>query len=112
MEEVKGSNPFRSTKTFQTLTVSLQAKTVSAEDLEQQFGPGLGQRHEAQLVDDQQLEVGEHLLEAHRPRYRHCFSGRGVTSAFVMPIAHLIASSHIVCIARLSHDSSVWPNVE
>ena len=34
-----------------------------AEHLEQQLGAGLGQRHEAELVDDQQLVGGELLLE-------------------------------------------------
>ena len=29
-----------------------------AEDLEEQFCPGGGQRHEAQLVDDEELEAG------------------------------------------------------
>ncbi len=42
------------------------AFVAPAEDLEQQFGPGLGQRHEAQFVDEQQLEAGEHLLKAHQ----------------------------------------------
>ena len=30
-----------------------------AEDLEEQFRTGGGQRHEAQLVDDEQLEAGQ-----------------------------------------------------
>ena len=34
-----------------------------AEHLEQQLGAGLGERHETQLVDDEELEVGELLLE-------------------------------------------------
>ena len=34
-----------------------------AEDLEEQFGPGAGQWHEAQLVDDQQLEPGQLPLQ-------------------------------------------------
>ena len=34
-----------------------------AEYLEQEFGAGLGQRHEAELVDDQKLVGGELLLE-------------------------------------------------
>jgi hypothetical protein len=38
----------------------------SAEDLKQQLGPGLGKWHEAQFVDDQQLETGEQLLETHQ----------------------------------------------
>jgi hypothetical protein len=35
-----------------------------AEDLEEQLGAGLGQRHEAQFVNDQQFVAGEQLLEA------------------------------------------------
>ena len=42
------------------------ALIAAAEDLEQQFGSGLGQRHEAQFVDDQKLEAGEHFLKAHQ----------------------------------------------
>ena len=34
-----------------------------AEHLEEQLGPGLGQGHEAQFVDDQQLESGQPSLE-------------------------------------------------
>lgn len=33
-----------------------------AEDLEQQFRPGLGQGHEAQFIDDQQFQRGQTLL--------------------------------------------------
>lgn len=35
-----------------------------AEDLEEQFRAGLGKRHEAEFVDDQQLVAGDLLLEA------------------------------------------------
>ena len=35
-----------------------------AEHLEEQLGSGLGQRHEAQLIDDQQFIAGDLLLEA------------------------------------------------
>ena len=35
-----------------------------AEHLEQKFGAGLRERHEAELVDDQQLVIGQLLLEA------------------------------------------------
>ena len=34
-----------------------------AEDLEEELGPCLGERDEAQLVDDEQLEPGKPLLE-------------------------------------------------
>ena len=34
-----------------------------AEDLEEQIRPGAGQRHEAQFVDDQQIQTGELPLE-------------------------------------------------
>ena len=37
-----------------------------AEDLGQQFGAGLGRRHEAQFADDQQLKAGKHFLKAHQ----------------------------------------------
>ena len=39
------------------------ALVALAEHLEQEFGSGLGQRHEAALVDDQKLVGGELLLE-------------------------------------------------
>jgi hypothetical protein len=35
-----------------------------AEHLEEQLGAGLGQRHEAQLIDDEQFVAGDLLLEA------------------------------------------------
>ena len=35
-----------------------------AEHLEQEFGAGLGERHEAKFVDNQQLVFGQLLLEA------------------------------------------------
>ena len=35
-----------------------------AEDLEEQFGAGLGERHEAEFIDDEQLIAGDLLLEA------------------------------------------------
>lgn len=34
------------------------------DQLEQQLGPGLGERHEAQLVDDEQLDAGHLFLQA------------------------------------------------
>ena len=34
-----------------------------AEHLKEQLSPGLGQRHEAQFVDDQQLYAGQPSLE-------------------------------------------------
>ena len=37
------------------------------EDLEEQFRPGAGQGHEAQLVDDQQVEAGQLPLEVEQP---------------------------------------------
>ena len=40
------------------------ALVALAENLEEQFGAGLGQRHEAQFIDDQQLIAGDLLLEA------------------------------------------------
>ena len=39
------------------------ALVALGENLEQQLGAGLGERHETQLVDDEELEVGELLLE-------------------------------------------------
>ena len=39
------------------------ALVALAEDLEQQLGAGLGERHEAELVDDQQPVLGQLLLE-------------------------------------------------
>ena len=38
-----------------------------AEDLEEELGPGLGERDEAQLIDDQQLEPGKPLLKVEQP---------------------------------------------
>ena len=35
-----------------------------AKHLEQKFGPGIAERHEAQFVDDQQSIFGQLLLEA------------------------------------------------
>ena len=35
-----------------------------AEHLEEQLGAGLGQRHEAQFIDDEQFVAGDLLLEA------------------------------------------------
>ena len=37
-----------------------------AEGLEEQFGTGLGQRHEAQFIDDENLVAGQKLLEAQK----------------------------------------------
>ena len=34
-----------------------------AEDLEEELGAGLGERYEAELIDDQQLEPGKLLLK-------------------------------------------------
>ena len=34
-----------------------------AESLKEQLGPGLGQRHEAQFVNDQQPEIGQASLQ-------------------------------------------------
>ena len=39
------------------------ALVALAEDLEEQLGAGLGQRNEAELVDDQEFVTGEPLLE-------------------------------------------------
>src|SRR3546814_10941038 len=36
------------------------------DQLEQQFGAGLGERHKAQFVDDEQLVSGHLLLEAQK----------------------------------------------
>ncbi len=38
-----------------------------AEDLEEELGAGLRERHEAELVDDQKLVAGELLLDAEEP---------------------------------------------
>ena len=38
-----------------------------AEDLEEELGAGLGERDEAKLVDDQQLEPCQLLLEVEQP---------------------------------------------
>jgi hypothetical protein len=38
-----------------------------AEDLEQQFGAGLRQRHIAEFVDDQELVAGDLALQAQEP---------------------------------------------
>ena len=49
------------------------AFVAAAEDLEQQFGPGLGKRHETQLVNEQQFETrasSESALGAVRPWLR------------------------------------------
>ena len=40
-----------------------------AEDLEEQLGSGLGQRHEAQLVDDQELETRQLPLQVEQPPF-------------------------------------------
>ena len=40
------------------------ALVALAKHLEQEFSAGLGERHEAELVDDQQLVFGRLLLEA------------------------------------------------
>ena len=34
-----------------------------AEDLEQKFRPGLGQRHESKFVDDEELQSGQPFLQ-------------------------------------------------
>ena len=47
-----------------------------AEDLEEQLGAGLGQRHEAQFIDDQQFVAGDLLLKA-----QQLSSHRGLRSA-------------------------------
>src|SRR3546814_19379026 len=39
------------------------ALVALGEDLEEEFGAGLGQRHEAQFVDDEELQSGEPFLE-------------------------------------------------
>ena len=47
------------------LVTSVEAAFVAlAEHLEEQFGAGLGQRHEAQFIDDEQFVAGDLLLEA------------------------------------------------
>ena len=38
-----------------------------AEDFEEQFRPGVGQGHEAQFVDDEELEAGQLALEVEQP---------------------------------------------
>ena len=38
-----------------------------AEDLEEQFRPGVGQGHETQLVDDEELEAGQLALQVEQP---------------------------------------------
>ena len=43
------------------------ALVALAEHLEQQFGAGLGERHVAEFVDDQQLVAGELALQAQQP---------------------------------------------
>ena len=43
-----------------------------AEDLEEQFRPGPGQRHEAELVYDQELQSGEPLLQVQQPHLVPC----------------------------------------
>jgi hypothetical protein len=51
------------------------------DQLEQQFGAGLGQRHEAQFIDDQQLVGGHLLLESEKTplitRLHHLADQRG-----------------------------------
>ena len=36
------------------------------EDFEEEFGTGLGMRDEAEFVDDEQLDLGERLLETQK----------------------------------------------
>jgi len=43
---------------------------------------------------------------------RRDYLGRGVASPSVSLSAHLMASSHMVCMAGSSQDSSVWPKAE
>lgn len=37
------------------------------EDVEEEFGSGLGQRHESEFIDDEQLDLGQRLLVAQQP---------------------------------------------
>jgi len=43
------------------------------EHLEEQFGAGLGERHEAEFIDDEQLVAGDLLLEAEQLLLIVCF---------------------------------------
>ena len=40
-----------------------------AEDLEEQFRPSVGQGHEAQFVDDEELEAGQLALQVEQPAF-------------------------------------------
>ena len=53
MEEVKGSNPFRSTKTFQTLSLAMTVSTVLPRkhlQVSSEFGDGQDFEHSKSIV--------------------------------------------------------------
>ena len=52
------------------MTMTEPSLVALAEDLEQQLRSGLGERHEAELVYDEQLEPGKLFLQVEQPPSR------------------------------------------